>query len=322
VEEAKMLSGRRVLALLALGAMAAVALAGCGDAITMSDVSDTNDEEILARFTEDHGFFDDSAVYEQPAEENDGREAIDPVRVWREITDRVVTREIHIDQEEGTADLAVTKEIWGNLNILAADGELYVKDMHHTGERFATFERTDAWTPPYGDSQGQGTSNGDQAGVGNGADEANGSGDTVTSRYRRGPWVLTAVSGVVMRSEVLTMQIDSIRFEGPGVDVTITDPSMLLDVPDEIMSFEVGDPVTVTVSGPAADALVSLHSRARRWPLQYENGVFTGTWTVSRRGAHVVAVQALARDSIYDSEYPDDCLIWAVPYAVGYEDQE
>jgi hypothetical protein len=47
--------------------------------------------------------------------------------------------------------------------------------------------------------------------------------------------------------------------------------------------------------------------------------VFVGTWTVRHPGVHCAGVQALAHDSIFDSEYPDDSLIWAMPYEVAPE---
>jgi len=63
------------------------------------------------------------------------------------------------------------------------------------------------------------------------------------------------------------------------------------------------------------------HDRGHRSPFQYDGGAFVGTWTVTHEGVHCAGVQALAHDSIYDSEYPDDCLIWAMPYEVGDEEE-
>jgi hypothetical protein len=63
------------------------------------------------------------------------------------------------------------------------------------------------------------------------------------------------------------------------------------------------------------------HDRGHRSPFQYDSGVFVGTWTVTHNGVHCAGVQALAHDSIYDSEYPDDSLIWAMPYEVGDEEE-
>ena len=257
---------------------------------------------------DDHEFFDERGIYAAEAIETDGedsREAIDPLDFWREVTDRQIVREVTIDDVEGTGEVTVSKEIWGTLNIVDEAMVQYVKPMHHQGVRYATFIRNDD------DShQGYGE-NGDQTG------------DTIRNRCRHGRWTLTAISGLLMESEVLTMSIDSIHVQSASVDVTITDPSALLAVPEDIMLFAVGEEVTVTVSGPPEGSLLFLHfGRNGKSPLQYEGGVFTGTWTVMRHGLHLAGVQALAHDSIFDSEYPDDCLIWAMPYAAGLEDEE
>ncbi|MCK4408496.1 MAG: hypothetical protein KAW67_00330, partial [Candidatus Eisenbacteria sp.] len=142
-------------------------------------------------------------------------------------------------------------------------------------------------------------------------------------RHRRRGWTLTDVSGLVANSvETLTMDIEWIHVQSATVDTTITDPSVLMAVPDEIMHFELGEEVTVTVSGPPEDAILFLHTRHNRSPFQYDGGVFVGTWTVTYEGVHGAGVQALAHDSIYESEYPDDSLIWAMPYEVGEEPEE
>ena len=291
---------RALLALLAVVAVGSVALSGCGETLVSADSSDLDDRETIEAYSEEAGFFDESDIYDVasiPVAGSDQRTELEPVRIWREITERVVTRVVQVDHVEGTADLSVTRELLGTLNIVDSDSTLYVKPMHHTGVRYAEFEKDDEWEP---DNDG-----GYQAGK--------------THRYRRGPWGLTATSGLLSSSEHLTMHIDWMRVQSATVDVTISDPTLLMSVPDEIMHFEVGQQVTVTVSGPPDDALVFLHTRRHRDALEYDAGVFTGTWTVMHRGAHCAAIQALAHDSIYDSEYPDDCLIWGMPYAVGTE---
>jgi hypothetical protein len=40
---------------------------------------------------------------------------------------------------------------------------------------------------------------------------------------------------------------------------------------------------------------------------------------VERRGRHSAWVEAIAHDSIFDSEYPDDTLIWGTPFQVAVE---
>jgi hypothetical protein len=215
-----------------------------------------------------------------------------------------VRRDVHIDQVEGVAEVTVYKEIWGTLNIVDENMVEYEKPMHHEGVRYAVFHRNDDVAPGNGSGSGNGNSNS--------------SGET--HRYRRGRWTLTAVSGLVANSvETLTINIDEIRVQSATVDTVITDPLALMAVPSEIMHFEVGEEVTVTVSGPPEDAILFLHTRHHRSPFQYDGEAFVGTWTVQHRGVHCAGVQALAHDSIFDSEYPDDSLIWAMPYAVGAE---
>jgi hypothetical protein len=299
--------GRRLTSLGALAAFLAAglfSLAGCGDAITMTDVSAIEDEETLREFIEDHGFFDETEIYGADAMtvgDSGSREEIDPLTFWREVTERRVVRDVRIDQVEGVAEVTVYKETWGTLNIIDENMVEYEKPMHHEGVRYAVFHRTD-----------------DIADHGE-----NGSGSTYAHRHRRGRWTLTAVSGLVANSvETLTMDIDWIRVQSATVDTVISDPLALMAVPDEIIHFEVGEEVTVTVSGPPEDAILFLHTRQHRSPFQYDGENFVGTWTVQHNGVHCAGVQALAHDSIFDSEYPDDSLIWAMPYEVGEELEE
>ncbi len=288
-------------ALLALGLFA---MGGCGDAITMAEVNALDEEQELRDFVEDHGFFDETQIYgveSMTADDTSSRETIDPLTFWREVTERQVVRDVYIDESTGIAEVSIYKEIWGTLHIIDENMVEYEKPMHHEGVRYAVFQRDDDV------SQGNG----------------NESGNGETNRHRRGRWTLIAVSGLLANSvDTLTMNIDWIHVQGGTVDVTITDPSALLEVPDEIMCLEMGEEVTVTVSGPPEGSILFLHTRGHRSPLEYDNGVFVGTWTVNRRGVHCAGVQALAHDSIYDSDYPDDSLIWGMPYEVGSEFEE
>jgi len=212
-----------------------------------------------------------------------------------------ITIDVYIDQEAGIAEVTIYKEIWGTLHIIDEDMVEYEKPMHHEGVRYAIFHRNDDVST--GNSYGH-------------------CGETGNTHHSRGRWTLTDISGLVANSvETLTMNIEWIHVQSATVDITITDPSVLMAVPDEIMSFEMGEEVTVTVSGPPADAILFLHTRGHRSPFQYDGGVFVGTWTVTHEGVHCAGVQALAHDSIYDSEYPDDCLIWAMPYEVSDEEE-
>lgn len=299
-------------ALLALGLFL---IAGCGDNITMSEPSAADDEETLRSFLEEDGIFDDLGPYEAGLSSVDsagGREAIDPLTFWRVVTDRDCYREIIHDPEEGTAEVTIHRQIWGDLHIVDEGAAEYVKPFHHEGVRYATFQRDDEWEPSDGSGSGHGQDQGDE-----------GQGETNRHRYRRGPWVLTELSGFVGVSDTLTVSIDWMRIQSATVDVTITDPLELMAVPDDIMAFEVGQTVTVTVSGPPEDAILFLHTRRWKSPFAYDGaGAFVGAWTVTRPGRHTAWVEAMAHDTIFESEHPEDTLIWGMPYVVGDEEPE
>jgi hypothetical protein len=272
----------------------ALALSGCGDSVTMSSPAGTDDEETIRQMTEDDGFFElpayDSEEIAIPGGESRERGEIDPLTFWREVTDVVREREVVIDYEAGTADVTVTRDVWGNLVIVDWDMVQYEKPMHHSGVRYAQYERDPDWAPQQGGQQQGG--------------------------HHR-PWILTAVSGVLSQSDTLTVSISSIHIQSASVDTVITDPLALMPVPEGIMTFDVGEEVTVTVTASPPDALLFLNTPRFRTAFTPDGqGTYTGTWTVQSSGHHVACVQAIARDSIFDSEYPDDALIWGMPYDV------
>jgi hypothetical protein len=287
-------------------------LAGCGDTVTVADPSAVDDEEVLRGYLEDDGLFDDMGPYEvgqMALGGSDGRDEIDPLTFWRVVTGHDCYREIVHDPGEDTAEVTVHREIWGDLHIIDESMVEYVKPFHHAGIRHATFVRDPDWDPPSNGSHGHGA--------------IGGQGETTRNQYRCGPWILTEISGFLAESDTLTIGIDWIRVQSATVDVTITDPLALMTVPDEIMVFEVGEEVTVTVSGPPEDSILFLHTRRWKSPFQYDGaGAFTGTWTVTRRGRHCAWVEAMARGTLFDSEHPEDTLIWGMPYAVHDEEIE
>ena len=289
-----------LLALAVVLVAGALTLSGCGDTLTSAAY---DDEAMLRDLMDKDEFFALTGPYDSKPITLNGavtREEINPFRFWREITQREITRNISIDATAGTADVEIYKELWGTFNILDWDSTLYVKPLHHTGERYAQFAHDLDWMP------GPGTGD-----------------ENLGTQHRHGPWRLTAISGFVAQSETTTMVIDWIHVQSASVDVTITDPLALLAFPDEIMTFLRGEEATVTVSGPPEDALVFLHAPYRKRPLAYQtDGTFQGAWIVSRRGGHCAWIEALAHDSLFDSEYPEDVKIWGMPYEVILEDVE
>jgi hypothetical protein len=271
-------------------------LAGCGDSITTSEPPEADDEDVLREYLEEDGLFDDMGPYEAGQTTlggGEGREPIDPLTYWRVVTDHECRREIVVDPSERTAHVTVHRQIWGDLHIIDESMVEYVKPFHHEGLRYATFVRVPGWEP----NEGQG-------------------GETPGNRFRHGPWVLTELSGFRAQSDTLTISIDWMRIQSATVDVTITDPLDLKAVPDEILRLQVGEDVTVTVSGPPADAILFLHRRRWKSPLQYDGEAFVGTWTVGRRGRHCAWIEAMAHDTLFESEHPEDTLIWGMPYVV------
>lgn len=293
-------------AVAALVALTALILSGCGDTVTMSDPAAVDDEEMLREFVDEDGMFDDLGPYEAGFESSGGsvgRDVIDPLTFWREITDRDRIVEIVYEAETGTASVTVHREIWGVLHILAEDMVEYEKPFHHTGLRYATFLKDEDWEPPGG--QGEGPGGGDHEGQGE------------QHQFRRGPWELTEISGFVGESDTLTVSMSHVNVQSATADFTIYDPLELLAVPEEVLTLGIGEEVTVTVYGAPEDAILFLHTRCRKSPLQHEGGgVFVGTWTVERQGRHAAWIEAMAHDTIYDSEHPEDTLVWGMPYLV------
>ncbi len=279
-------------ALAAALVLGALVFAGCGEGITAAAPEALNDDSTLREFLEEEGLFDDLAMYDVGELSTGGgsREAIDPLTFWRVATDFAVHRDVVVDTAAGTAEASIYRDVWGELHIVTEEMEEIVKPFHHSGERYANFVLTD---DPVDDREGG------------------------RHRYRCGRWELTEVSGFLGQSDDLTLTIDWIRVQGDSIDVTISDPLELMTVPDDIMLFEVGEEVTVTVSGPPADAILFLHTRHWHSPFVYDGGTFSGTWTVQRAGRRCAAVTAMAHDTLFDSEYPDDWMVWGMPYEVS-----
>jgi hypothetical protein len=206
-----------------------------------------------------------------------------------------------VDPDAGTAEMTVVRDVWGELHIVDEDMVEYVKDFHHTGLRYANFLKDEDWEPPAGGSDHEGGSR----------------------PMRHGPWELVEVSGFLAHSDTVTVAIDLVRVQGDGVDVTIDDPLDLIAVPDGIMQFTEGETVTVTVSGPADGSIVYLHTRHSKTALlPVGGGEYSATVTAGRPGRYNLWVQVIAHDTIFDSEYPEDALIWGVPYVVAGEELE
>jgi len=286
---------------------AALAVGGCGDMDPASSPSEVDDETAVREFMETDSYSIVAGPYDGERLSVEGlpltRDEIDPLSFWRVVEQKIWEHEVVVNPDGQTAESTSRVQVFGTLHILDENMVEYVKPMHHSGVRYAEFERIEAWSP--------------QSGKGQAGAEGSGTQD----QARRGPWVLTAISGFRAQSDTLTMSIDWVRFQSASVDMTVTDPLELIAVPDEIMAFGIGEQVTVTVDGPPEGSVLFLHAPPfRRVPLQYQaDGTFAGAWTVERRGRHSAWIEAIAHDSIFDSEYPDDTLIWGTPFRVTVE---
>jgi hypothetical protein len=322
--------GTRWLALVAAAALlvfAAAVLTGCGENLAMSDPAAVDDEEILREFVDEDGIFDDLGPYEAGYTSSGDRDVIDPLTFWRDVTERHRTVDVSYDPATGIANVTVCREVSGVLHILDEDMTEYEKEFHHTGLRYATFLKDENWEPPGGpgqeNGQGDGEGQGEGVGRGDGGGQGEGDGHGEQHRYRCGPWLLTEISGYVGESDTLTVDIDYVTVQSPTADITIDDPLELMAVPDELPTFRLGEEVTVTVHGAPDDAILFLHTRRFKSPFVPQGGgVFTGTWTVERRGRHCAWVEAMAHDTIYDTEHPEDTLVWGAPYVVVDEESE
>ncbi len=268
------------------------AFAGCGEGVTAAAPDALGDDAAIREFMEEEGLFDDLGMYEAGEQSSGGgdREVIDPLTFWRVVTDLSVHRDVIVDTLAGTAEATIYREVWGELHIVTEGMEEIVKPFHHTGERYANFALAE--DPVEDDREGG------------------------KHRYRCGRWELTEISGFLGQSDDLSLSIDWIHIQGDSVDVTITDPLELMTIPEEIMLFEVGEEVTVTVSGPPADAILFLHTRHWHSPFVFDGATFSGTWTVQRAGRCCAWVTALDHETLFDSDYPDDWMVWGMPYAV------
>ena len=136
-------------------------------------------------------------------------------------------------------------------------------------------------------------------------------------------WELTKISGAEGTSDsVCTVEILSVNIQSESYpDTTITDPLVLFDIED-VLTFQTGEEVTLTVETNGMPAELFLHVFTDHWPWHFripfhneEDGTYTGTWTVQRIPAVRFAVfDLLHHDTIYDDSYPYDFNGWLFPY--------
>lgn len=137
-------------------------------------------------------------------------------------------------------------------------------------------------------------------------------------------WELNKISGAEGTSDsVCTVEILSINIQSSSYDTTITNPLELFDITD-VLTFETGEEVKITVETTGEPAKLFLHVFTHLWPWHFripfqkeEGGTFIGTWKVQRIPAVKFAVFDLLRhETIYDDSYPYDSNGWLFPYLV------
>jgi hypothetical protein len=141
-------------------------------------------------------------------------------------------------------------------------------------------------------------------------------------------WELDKISLAYGESNVVsTVMIDSLRIttETEAVDVLITDPLNTYFALDELITFQPGEPVTVTLYTNVEDGHAFLHTFIAAWPfyvrLPFTNiggGVYQGTWN-----AQLIAIPRFAifdlmpHSTIYTEDGPYDFNGWLLPYMIS-----
>ncbi len=295
---------RTVATTLALATAAVLlVLAGCGQnqgPVAPSAVeSDEDNLKVLVEDYPDLFTFDYQDGSQESTEGIPGTtlpKDIDPVAFWREITDKQREVDINIVQDSiTTAQVTVTTYIQGLFHTVTMDSH-YTKPIDDTAVRYAYLEK-----------EKPGPSDGDNR--------------------RHGGWTLKKISGWEIVSNPCTKQINSLQVSSSSglVDTVITDITSLWDVED-LLVFQPGDSVTLTVDTGNPDDLVFLHAPSIcRRPFQHiGGGVFTGTWVTSR-GPHAdvrprarhATIDVIDHGTVFDDQLPYDSRAWGMVYFVG-----
>jgi len=141
-------------------------------------------------------------------------------------------------------------------------------------------------------------------------------------------WELDKISMAYGESNVVnTVMIDSLRITTmtEAVDVLITDPLNTYFALDDLITFQSGEPVTVTLYTNVEDGHAFLHTFIAAWPfyvrLPFANiggGVYQGTWN-----AQLIAIPRFAifdlmpHSTIFSEDGPYDFNGWLLPYMIS-----
>lgn len=296
---------QRIFFTAACSGLLAFALTGCGQDSTTPESSSTTDEGAVRTMMDE-----EAAYFDGGQNVSDGQVGVGgvsprspagaPIESFyfiREILSRDVRRTIEIEAPSGeraVAHVSTTARLRGIFHLFYDDPEsIYLpgvidKRLNAIAQHNATFVQ--ALRPE-------------------------------TDR-RRG-WRLREISGTEVVSDPTTKDIVSVEIVSRSVNRTITDPLALVHV-RELPVFQPGERVTLRVNTTDPTDYVFLHSG----PFKDEftpagGGLFEGTWTVGeRRGARMVAVDVLDKETLFDDEAPYDSVAWVLHYRVAGEDRE
>ncbi|MEZ5064561.1 MAG: hypothetical protein R3B81_07475 [bacterium] len=274
----------------------AVLLQGCFDSSSGPSDSLTTDEEGIQNvlFEEQADLADPDVRFYDDAS-SDAENAAIATNWWRrELLSLDKTVDIHVenpDEGPSIAEVVVHADATGILHLFVCEDSTrteYQKEFADSAVRSMLFEK-----------------------------------NRPIDRPHRG-WQVQALSGVLIRSENTTREIQSVRLQAGDVDVTIDDVESLVPV-EEITRLPRGQEVTVTVTtGDATDG-VFLHLRHLGRRLELTNngdGTYSGTFfTNGRRGPRHLVVDVLSNGTLYDDVAPYDNVAWGIPYGLIGDDE-
>lgn len=148
---------------------------------------------------------------------------------------------------------------------------------------------------------------------------------TVDDEHRG--WTLHTLSLAYGESDSNTVHIDSVRIttQTEAVDILITDPlNTYFDV-DSLITFQSGEPVTLTLYTNVVDGHAFLHTFVLAWPYYVRlpftnmgNGIYEGTWPAQLVAIPRFAIfDLLSHSTIYTETEPYDFNGWLLPYTIG-----
>ena len=280
--------------------------ASCGKKST-NPAPDLDKEAILKLVAEDTTTFTeeitdtsvpDTSVFPKIA-------GVDTVKFWwRKINSITRTKTVSIYPADSThpypyANVTVMDTLTGNLHILGRDSSgnrvRSIKPLKDVATRSAYYEK-------------RGTNNSPSRG-----------------------WRLEGVSGLLSYSvQICARQINQVHLvSSGGYDRTFTEDSITkITSRDSILSFNIGDTITLTVATGDSTDSVYLHTSTyyyrrphRRSFVNNSDGTFTGSWVIGGDvlgdSEHRHAAIDVIKHSTLDGDDPYDSRIWGVIYRVS-----